>query len=147
MSNVEDAVIALGGQLNRMTKSIGWRRGYGFKKGFIEFASVDKVDRGFQWVCDREEFEEVAKKIHLGSCSPDWNSEGFPSVGIECEYFRADFNKWVGCTTIGMFGKEMVCAPDGGGFMSGKADNFRPIKSDRDEWIDECAKILHNEHT
>ncbi len=73
-----------------------------------------------------------APAIDVGS--GEWNVEGLPPVGIECEFRHSDFG-WTGCTTIGLFRNNMVCAPNGGGFYQGTADYFRPIQSERDKVI------------
>ena len=65
-----------------------------------------------------------------------------PKVGVECEYNHPILG-WTGCTPIGLFHGNMICAPNGGGFYKGRDFEFRPIKSERELFI-ETAKSVWN---
>lgn len=58
---------------------------------------------------------------------------------IECEFNHPEFG-WTGCDTIGWFRGLMVCAPNGGGFYGGEKGDFRPVKTDKEKWIEEAYK-------
>jgi len=69
----------------------------------------------------------------------------FPEAGVECLFKHPDFG-WVGCTTIGVFREKMVCAPDGGGFYEGSAEDFKPAPSERDEFVSSIERMSKEGH-
>lgn len=77
-----------------------------------------------------------------GECigGAEWDGEGLPPAGIECEYLHHVFG-WTGCTTIGLFNGNMVCAPNRGGFYAGDSSMFRPIKSDREKFVESATSL------
>ena len=75
---------------------------------------------------------------------PEWNGEGIPPVGLSVEVFHN--GRWIGATTVGEFGdhkKCMVCAPDGGGFYGFYLNEIRPIKSDKEKWVEQASTSFH----
>ena len=69
----------------------------------------------------------------------EWDGKGLPPVGVEVEVFFQGI--WVGATTIGIFVKYMVCAPNGGGFFGFKEDEIRPARNKRQYWINIVAGL------
>ena len=72
----------------------------------------------------------------------EWNGEGLPPTGIKVEVLYS--NRWTSAITVGLFGnyKEyMVCAPNGKGFFAYESHEIRPVKSDKEKWIELAIKI------
>lgn len=76
----------------------------------------------------------------------NWFERGeFPPVGVEVEVNHN--GRWLAAFTVGLFGgseKCMVCAPNGGGFYGFSLDEFRPIRTERENVI-EAAMIIANQ--
>lgn len=69
--------------------------------------------------------------------------DGLPPVGIEVEIWQGD--RWIGATTVGEFGshrKCMVCAPNGGGFYGFYEDEIRPLRTERERWVEAASNGL-----
>lgn len=71
----------------------------------------------------------------------EWDGEGLPPVGVECEFNHPDFG-WTPCEVVGQYCHDAVCAPNGGGYFGGRFSDFRPIKSERDKVIHEAKAQL-----
>ncbi|HFP9276842.1 TPA: hypothetical protein ACHOYS_001937 [Klebsiella quasipneumoniae subsp. similipneumoniae] len=114
-------------------------------KSDFEFPIVD--DYGYDEVT-REQYESA-----LASVEPEWNGEGLPPVGCECEYLDSN-NEWypvtikyasnqivVICGMTNIFGEEQETeiAKD----IQLDKPQFRPIRSEADMKRDELAKALH----
>ena len=67
--------------------------------------------------------------------SKEWNGEGLPPVGVECEVLFL-FN-WIRCKIIGTDGPAVVFAVDGAGYdASTDASDFRPIRTHKQRVIE-----------
>lgn len=102
-----------------------------------------------EWHKKRDDFE-------MRPHSVEWNGEGLPPVGTVCEHHSGRKYEVTGYANQDtempdVFPVTIIyrntdtgkvwCRP----FEQWKA-SFKPVKSDRDKWVDECAKILSNEH-
>lgn len=71
-----------------------------------------------------------------------WFEKGdLPPAGADVEVKH--HNSWVGATVVGWFGtikKCAVCAPNGGGFFGFYLDEIRPIKSEREKFVEASLK-------
>ena len=86
--------------------------------------------------------EAMMSASPLQAIKEEWNGEGVPPVGTECECFhRISTGKtnWVKCDVIGPYGDYVICAPNGGGFYGFDLNELRSIhpqaQRERDEII------------
>jgi len=79
--------------------------------------------------------------------SAEWNGEGLPPVGVECEMSYAG-HEWMNCVLIAHGDEQIIFKLDGCREFSGHRNNykFRPIRSPqeiaRDEAINGMAEII-----
>src|SRR5690554_5561947 len=114
--------------VDRSRGAVSWRDD---KKGSINRA---------QWQAARDELGlnhsvEPTEKVWRGP------EDGLPPVGIECEFHHPDFG-WTGCTVVGHFRHEAICAPSGGNYCGGMAEEFRPIRSEEDKAVEELTEVI-----
>lgn len=88
------------------------------------------------WHREQPDFE-----MRPESSEPEWNGQGFPPVGTVCGIKYTD-GKW-GEVTITVYGKHHVIFEDSNGnerveYLNGI--ELRPIKSDKDKWIELAKK-------
>ncbi|HDZ9011416.1 TPA: hypothetical protein RUY31_004144 [Klebsiella quasipneumoniae subsp. similipneumoniae] len=116
---------------------------YSLEEGEVS-AGTDRLTA----IITREQYESA-----LASVEPEWNGEGLPPVGCECEYLDGN-NEWypvtikyasnqivVICGMTNIFGEEQETeiAKD----IQLDKPQFRPIRSEADMKRDELAKALH----
>ena len=88
----------------------------------------------------REQYESA-----LAASKPEWNGEGLPPVGCECEFF--DCEKWFKVTMM-YGGSQLVVLYDHDNeiersFSTSHIDGkFRPIRSEADKKRDEAIKQI-----
>ena len=74
---------------------------------------------------------ELSKNAAIAAGKPEWNGEGLPPVGCECE-FKANDGGW-GIGTVICVGKSRIfwlCHEDGDEYTSEvNPQEFRPIRS------------------
>lgn len=117
--------------------------GYHTKVGKLREASGHDIS-----TITREKYEAA-----LAAAGPEWNGEGLPPVGCECEYLDGN-NEWypvtikyasnqivVICGMTNIFGEEQETeiAKD----IQLDKPQFRPIRSEAEQKRDELAKALH----
>lgn len=68
-----------------------------------------------------------------------WNGEGLPPVGTECEWLASGDHDWVKVTVLGHNGDDTWLKPDDGtqSFVVGNAENFRPIQTERTRSVEQ----------
>ena len=91
----------------------------------------------FEWHKKRDDFE-----VRPGSSTPEWNGQGLPPVGTVCESYDAD--GWQRCVILAVDARgNLVVDLLEDGMVEANHDNhcysFRPIKSDREKWIDKAS--------
>lgn len=116
---------------------------YSLEEGEVS-AGTDRLTA----IITREQYESA-----LAAAGPEWNGEGLPPVGCECEYLDSN-NEWypvtikyasnqivVICGMTNIFGEEQETeiAKD----IQLDKPQFRPIRSEADMKRDELAKALH----
>lgn len=77
--------------------------------------------------------------------APEWNGEGLPPAGIQCECYHADLNgvkQWIECDVVGPYGDYVICAPNGGGFYGFDANELRPLRTKEQRERDELEQLL-----
>src|SRR5690606_40024633 len=77
-----------------------------------------------------------------------WNGEGLPPVGVECEMFFEV--SWIPAKIIGTDGSALVAKlhikRNGFTEVTYRACHsckFRPIRSERERWVEESSKVFH----
>jgi hypothetical protein len=97
--------------------------------------------------------EAMMNASPLQAIKEEWNGEGVPPVGTECECFhRISTGKtnWVKCDVIGPYGDYVICAPNGGGFYGFDLNELRPIRTqaqrEREELISAATEMLNQDH-
>lgn len=115
--------------------------------------------RQFFWTNNRGRFREIFAGDHEGifldrawhnvemeiiATRPQEKSEKWmPEVGEECEVLLyPESGAWAGCEIIGPFRNGIVCAPDGGGFRMFSVEMFRPIKTEREKFIEQAGAVF-----
>lgn len=96
-------------------------------------------------IATREQYEAA-----LAACKPEWNGEGVPPVGTECEYSLNAGRTWFKCKidyVLGTQGLIMLADVYEGGQFVGFAEydgklKFRPIRSEADKRRDEIIGAL-----
>lgn len=75
----------------------------------------------------------------------EWSDEGLPPVGVVCEYFDAIYRKWVLACIVAHHcnGKKAIwCGSwDSGELFYGSPQDFRPLRTAREEWIDQAGCV------
>lgn len=93
---------------------------------------------------------ESAKNAVLAASKPEWNGEGVPPVGTECEYSLNAGRTWFKCKidyVLGTQGLIMLADVYEGGQFVGFAEydgklKFRPIRSEADKKRDEAIESM-----
>lgn len=77
----------------------------------------------------REQYEAA-----LAASKPEWNGEGLPPVGLECEMSYAG-DEWHKCVIIAKGEEQIIYQAQGSREFSGHRNNyrFRPIRSEADK--------------
>lgn len=87
---------------------------------------------------------ELSKNAAIAAGKPEWNGEGLPPVGCECE-FKANDGGW-GIGTVLCVGKSRIfwlCHEDGDEYTSEvNPQEFRPIRSEADKKRDEVTQSI-----
>lgn len=77
----------------------------------------------------------------------EWDGEGLPPVGVECEVDDPVLGNWNKCI-VKWIGREVVVVdrPEGGELcVLKRAENFRPLKSQQKRQREELAGFISNE--
>ncbi|MCW6550354.1 hypothetical protein NFB56_16065 [Yersinia ruckeri] len=93
-------------------------------------------------ICDDWHFCRVYHKQYEAALKPVWDGKGVPPVGTECE-LSGDKQRWHRVTIVAIT-KEHVITSNGNresSFML-RDYTFRPIRTDRDEFVDSVSEIL-----
>lgn len=95
-----------------------------------------------------EGIREGGEKYHVTECawrfeSMEWDGEGLPPVGVECEMSYAG-DEWHKCVIIAKGEEQIIYQVHGGREFSGHRNNykFRPIRPKADKKRDETIKAL-----
>lgn len=93
---------------------------------------------------EEEAFKAMDNTVCEGSVASVWDGEGLPPVGILCEAFDHAKGEWVK-------GKMLMHGNSDHAFASGSPEKwsklfwackFRPIKSDREQWVEDCEDLI-----
>lgn len=76
---------------------------------------------------------------------PEWNGEGFPPVGVECEWLASADHDWVAVTVLAYDGNDAWLKPSDGSqsFVVGNVAGFRPLRTEAEKAREELAASLH----
>lgn len=93
-------------------------------------------------IVTREQYEAA-----LAASKPEWNGDGVPPVGTECEMSNAG-DEWHKCVIIAKGEEQIIYQTQGCREFSGHRNNyrFRPIRSEADKKRDEAVTVLHDEY-
>lgn len=134
------------------------RRG-GWPEGVEEiWQDYDKMMRPLGWFHDelcedhRRQHYDAHVKINrkqyeaaLAASKTEWDGEGLPPVGVECEMSYA-CDEWYKCIIIAKGEEQIIYQVNGGREFSGHRNNyrFRPIRSEADKKRDEVGLALYH---
>lgn len=90
----------------------------------------------------REQFPRP-NEVKAMSDKKEWQGmqDGFPPAEIDIEVKKD--GRWIGAMTVGKYYEWMVCAPFGGGFYGFSIDDMRPLRTDREKWVDAACAVFH----
>lgn len=109
-------------------------KGYCFDgKGF------EKVD---DWQIGNVTCEQYEAALSA-SKKPEWNGEGLPPVGVECEMSLGD-DEWSRCVIIAKGEEQIIYQAEGCREFSGHRNNyrFRPVRSEADRKRDDTILAM-----
>lgn len=92
---------------------------------------------------------EICEKIEkkLTSVDNDWHIRGeWPPVGVECEILQSNISgdlDWVRVKVIAYTEKSVVIEMLGSEILRSRDFKFRPIKSERERFIEAASRVLH----
>lgn len=93
----------------------------------------------------REEVTREQYEAALAASKPEWDGEGLPPVGTQCEFISND-NSWGKVDVIGFDGDKVVFKPSGEnyyGIAPSQRQIFRPIRSEADNKRDEAVAVMN----
>lgn len=76
--------------------------------------------------------------------TPEWNGEGLPPVGVECEWLAGADHDWVAVTVLAYDGNEAWLKPSGGSqsFVVGNIAGFRPLRTEAEKAMESAKHII-----
>lgn len=123
---------------------IGWDDVHEKLVPYMRNSLIDHSAGGHYKICTREEFESAHKARKEKEMSK-W----IPEVGVECEYNCPQLNgdEWHTGRVVAKDGKMWVLATDENDQNQSAYNGFpltclRPIKSNRDKWVDKCLSVI-----
>lgn len=112
---------------------------------WYQYISADRFLFGAPGAYTMGELIIAAKKLDTNK----WNGQGFPPVGTVCEAHQ--FTEWVECVIENHLKDgeniDVIYTYDNGTKWeySDRKEHFRPIKSDRDRWVDAAREAMEEQ--
>lgn len=75
---------------------------------------------------------------------PEWNGEGLPPVGVECEWLASADHDWVAVTVLAYDGNDAWLKPSDGSqsFVVGNVAGFRPLRTEAEKAMESAKHII-----
>lgn len=111
---------------------------YGVFNGYVSCNDPDDSRNGTQYT-----IEQVREKFPLPSEreAAQWDGKGLPPVGAECEYYDALKRMWIYAFIVAydIGSDDAIWRRDkeGGQLYYGSRVEFRPIRSERERWVED----------
>ncbi|MWF13649.1 hypothetical protein [Escherichia coli] len=152
----------------------GWPDGAAECHRFVDEANIDFYDKGGNWpedsflkygsfaqeavrerksACESESVTHEQYEVALAAAQPQWDGEGLPPVGCECEYQDSNTRKWYP-VTIKYISDQLVVISGVSNILGEKQNaeiakdiicdkpQFRPIRSEADKKRDEIMSAI-----
>lgn len=93
---------------------------------------------------ENDDEADLNECIGQGVDMPEWNGEGLPPVGVECEWLASADHDWVAVTVLAYDGNDAWLKPSDGSqsFVVGNVAGFRPIRTEAERKREAAAKEM-----